>query len=106
MEFLDKYGTNMPKARAGMFTGLNDRELDKAAKELGFVFSKELVCPNGLEHLPALPADSVIRKWERGTTYLIPVTDHPGITRLVIHNSAFPYEDRLLKKDHDDEPQL
>lgn len=101
-EFLDEFGTNLTIARASSLTGLNANDLLAKARELKFVFSAVRLRPYGFEHLPALPAHAIARTWERGTYYRLKVEGMPGINSITVHNASTPFEDRLLKKDHDD----
>lgn len=45
--------------------------------------------PKGLEHLTAMPDAMIESAWYGGTTFTIPVSDHPGIVSIRVHNSCF-----------------
>lgn len=97
-EFLDMYGSSITVNTASNITGISQPVLLEMAKILEFSFAKETNQPRGYEHLPGLPANTVVHKWKHGTKYYTEVKQ-PGYIALTVHNSAFPQEDKAVNDD-------
>lgn len=102
-EFLDLYGPCMTASQVRSQTAVSVPVLEVLAEILGFRFADYTIQPRGYEHLPALPSNTIIKKWERGTKYYTPVTNQPGYLSMTVNLMAGHVEDRCLHKEHVDE---